>query len=130
MYCSSCGTQLQEAYRFCYHCGRPTYPEYTSPWGEPRSLSRPLWEKKISGVCAGFARYFEMDVTLMRVLWLVISLVTGVGFIAYLVAWIAMPAQPYPVLPQAPTMPPPSAAQGTSQPGHQNDAFGAVGSPS
>lgn len=48
-------------------------------------------QKKIAGVCAGFARYFDCDVTLMRVLWLIVSFGTGVGFIAYLVAWIAMP---------------------------------------
>ncbi len=48
-------------------------------------------QKKIAGVCAGFARYFDCDVTLMRVLWLIVSLGTGVGFIAYIVAWIAMP---------------------------------------
>jgi phage shock protein PspC (stress-responsive transcriptional regulator) len=48
--------------------------------------------KKIAGVCAGFARYFDADVTLVRVLWLAIALGTGVGFIAYLVAWIIMPS--------------------------------------
>jgi phage shock protein C len=47
--------------------------------------------KKIAGVCAGFARYFEVDVTLVRLLWLVVAFCAGVGFIAYLVAWIVMP---------------------------------------
>ncbi|MDQ6707644.1 MAG: PspC domain-containing protein [Acidobacteriota bacterium] len=56
-----------------------------------RVLSRPMDQKKIAGVCAGFARYFDCDVTLMRVLWLVVAFGTGIGFIAYLVAWIAMP---------------------------------------
>ncbi len=64
-----------------------------SPWGVPKTLSRPLWDKKISGVCAGFARYFDMDVTLMRIVWLVTAIFTGIGFVAYLVAWIAMPAE-------------------------------------
>jgi phage shock protein PspC (stress-responsive transcriptional regulator) len=48
--------------------------------------------KKIAGVCAGFARYFEVDATLVRVLWLAIAIGTGVGFIAYLVAWLLMPS--------------------------------------
>jgi phage shock protein PspC (stress-responsive transcriptional regulator) len=48
--------------------------------------------KKIAGVCAGFARYFDVDVTLMRVLWLGIAICTGVGFLAYLIAWMLMPA--------------------------------------
>ncbi len=49
-------------------------------------------EKKIAGVCAGFAAYFDMDVTLMRIIFLVL-LVTppGVGLIGYIIAWIAMP---------------------------------------
>jgi phage shock protein C len=49
--------------------------------------------KKIAGVCAGFARYFEMDVVLMRVLWLAIALCSGgMGFLAYLAAWIVIPS--------------------------------------
>jgi phage shock protein C len=93
MYCSSCGVQLEEQFAYCHQCGRPTNPDRTSPWGVPKKLTRPLWEKKIGGVCAGFARYFEVDVSLMRILWLVVAVFTGVGFIAYLVAWITMPAE-------------------------------------
>ena len=48
-------------------------------------------DKKIAGVCAGFARYFEVDVTLMRILWIIVAFSTGIGFIGYIVAWIAMP---------------------------------------
>jgi len=99
MYCSACGTKLKDFYAYCYQCGRPTNPDRTSPWGVPRSLSRPLWARKISGVCAGFARYFDVDVTVMRKIWLVTAIFTGVGFIAYLVAWIAMPAESHLVLP-------------------------------
>jgi phage shock protein PspC (stress-responsive transcriptional regulator) len=48
--------------------------------------------KKIGGVCAGFARHFECDVTLVRVLTLAAALVTGIGFLAYLAAWLIMPS--------------------------------------
>jgi len=48
--------------------------------------------KKIAGVCAGFARYFGMDLVLTRVLWLGIALCTGIGFIVYLAAWIVIPS--------------------------------------
>jgi phage shock protein C len=58
--------------------------------------ARPLMldkrNKKIGGVCAGFARYMEVDVILVRVLWLAIAVTTGVGFLAYLAAWIIMPS--------------------------------------
>lgn len=50
--------------------------------------------KKIAGVCAGFARYLDMDVTLMRILWLALLLISGgiVGLV-YLGAWIIMPRE-------------------------------------
>jgi len=56
-----------------------------------------MLDKKIAGVCAGFARYFEVDVTLMRILWIILALFAGVGFIAYIVAWICMPRDYTPV---------------------------------
>jgi phage shock protein PspC (stress-responsive transcriptional regulator) len=49
--------------------------------------------KKIAGVCAGFANYFGIDVTLIRILWLLSLIVAGTGFLAYIVAWIAMPRE-------------------------------------
>jgi phage shock protein C len=109
MYCSACGSKLDEHFQFCSQCGRPTHPDRTSPWGVPRRLTRPLWDKKIGGVCAGFARYFDMDVSIMRILWLVLAIFTGVGFIAYLVAWIAMPGEEFLAMPAAP--------QGGARPG-------------
>jgi phage shock protein PspC (stress-responsive transcriptional regulator) len=48
--------------------------------------------KKIAGVCAGLARYLDVDVTMVRVLWLGIALCTGVGFLVYLAAWIVVPS--------------------------------------
>jgi phage shock protein PspC (stress-responsive transcriptional regulator) len=56
-----------------------------------------MGEKKVGGVCAGFADYLDVDVTLVRILTLVLAIFTGVGFIAYIVAWIAMPAVYSPV---------------------------------
>jgi phage shock protein C len=58
--------------------------------------------KKIAGVCAGFARYLDVDVILVRIVWLVITLTAGVGLIAYLVAWIAMPMEETVVYSQPP----------------------------
>jgi phage shock protein PspC (stress-responsive transcriptional regulator) len=43
-------------------------------------------------VCAGVADYFSQDVTLVRVIWAVVSVITGgAGVLAYLVAWIIIP---------------------------------------
>jgi len=57
----------------------------------PRRLYQIREGAMLSGVCTGFARYMGVDVTLVRVVWLVIALTAGVGFIAYIVAWIVMP---------------------------------------
>jgi phage shock protein C len=65
--------------------------------------------KKIGGVCAGFARYMEVDVILVRTLWLVIAVTTGVGFIAYFAAWLIMPSD-YGQLPQTVFVPGPQTS--------------------
>ena len=96
MYCTKCGVVLGEKARFCSECGCPTARNTFAgrsdfAQGYPK-LSRPREDRKIAGVCAGFAKYFEVDVVLMRVLWLGIALCTGVGFLAYLAAWIVIPA--------------------------------------
>lgn len=50
--------------------------------------------KVIGGVCAGFAEYLEIDVTLIRVAWAVLALCGGCGLIAYIVALFIMPIKP------------------------------------
>ena len=50
--------------------------------------------RMLAGVCAGFADYFGLDVTLVRVIWAVVSVITGgAGVLAYLAAWIIIPDQ-------------------------------------
>ena len=89
MYCTKCGKELRDEDRFCSQCG-------TQAWTPTADGNRKLMldksRKKVAGVCAGFARYFDMDVTLMRILWLGIAICTGVGFIVYLAAWIILPS--------------------------------------
>lgn len=91
MYCTQCGLEEREGQAFCPNCGKPAGTP-TAPVVVHR-LRRVKRGKKIAGVCAGFAAYLNLDVTLVRIAWLVIALTAGVGFIAYLVAWIAMPVE-------------------------------------
>ena len=51
-------------------------------------------DKKIAGVCGGLAEYFDLDPTLVRVLWLLLVFFAGTGVLAYLVLWIALPLAP------------------------------------
>lgn len=87
MFCTNCGVTLREQDRYCSQCGRAT-------GARQRSLALDKANKKIAGVCAGVARYLDSDVTLIRIIVLVLALSTGIGFIAYLVAWILMPNDP------------------------------------
>ncbi len=48
-------------------------------------------DKKICGVCAGFAEYFGIDTTLVRLLWALAVVCCGVGLLAYIVCAIVLP---------------------------------------
>ena len=59
-----------------------------------RRLSRSRTQGQVAGVCAGLADYFEVDVVLVRLAWVVLSIVPGAivgGILAYLAAWLVMP---------------------------------------
>ncbi len=58
---------------------------------EPKKLYRIRQGRKVCGVCQGVAQYLEVDVTVVRVLWVVATLCCSVGFWAYLVCAIALP---------------------------------------
>jgi phage shock protein C len=54
-------------------------------------------DRKIGGVCGGFAEYLEVDSTIVRLIWLVAVFVPlPLGLIAYIIAWIVMPQAPLP----------------------------------
>ncbi|MGE5571283.1 MAG: PspC domain-containing protein [Rhodospirillales bacterium] len=101
MYCTRCGHQMREGDVFCAKCGLSTNPAYRR--ATPSTLSRPMYDKKIAGVCAGFAHYFDVDVTLMRILWLAGFILTGgLLLLVYIAAWILMPREEAPpAAPQA-----------------------------
>ena len=94
MFCTSCGSQLADTAKFCTNCGKSTAPGAPGPAAAaaPRRLRRILREKKVAGICAGFAEYFETDITLMRLIWVALLLVPPhIGLIAYIVAWFVLP---------------------------------------
>ena len=101
MYCTKCGTELKDLDKFCSSCGNSTTPGasysapgYAPPAGPPPNprLLLDKRNKKVAGVCSGFARHFGVDLVLMRVIWLAVALTTGVGFLVYLAAWIVVPS--------------------------------------
>jgi len=58
-----------------------------------KRLYRSVSDRKIAGVCAGIADYFEIDPTLVRLLAIAFLLVGGGGFLAYIIAWIIVPEE-------------------------------------
>ena len=56
-----------------------------------KRLHRSRTEKMIAGVCGGLAEYFGVDPTLIRVLWVLITLLAGFGVLLYLILWLVMP---------------------------------------
>ena len=60
-----------------------------------KKLYKSATDKKIAGVCGGIAEYFNVDATLIRLAWVLFSLLGGSGLLAYIIAAIIMPDRPY-----------------------------------
>jgi phage shock protein C len=56
-----------------------------------RQLTRSETDKRIAGVCGGIAEYFDIDPTIVRILFVAAALLGGPGVIAYIVLWIVLP---------------------------------------
>ena len=58
---------------------------------ESRKLYRSRNQRRVAGVCGGLADYFNIDATVIRVLFLVLAVFGGTGLVVYLVMWIIVP---------------------------------------
>ena len=59
-----------------------------------KKLYRIKENKLLCGVCTGLADYFDLDVTLIRLGWVIAFFCCGVGLLAYFIAAIIIPARP------------------------------------
>ena len=99
MVCSSCQKQIADGSNFCYNCGAPQHAGATAANAVPpcpprKRLVRSTTDKKIAGVAAGLAYYFDLDPTIIRLVWLLAALFAGTGILAYIILWIALPPGP------------------------------------
>ena len=56
-----------------------------------KRLYKSSTDKKVCGVCGGIANYFDVDPTVIRLIWVIFTLVGGSGLIAYIIAAIFLP---------------------------------------
>jgi phage shock protein C len=59
-----------------------------------KRLYRSREERWLAGICGGLGNYFDIDPTVIRVLFVLFSLVVGGGIIAYIILWIVIPQEP------------------------------------
>lgn len=101
MNCSNCQKEIAASSNYCYYCGAKQTPAATpgaapqpASAAPPKRLMRSVSDRKIAGVCAGLAEYFDLDVTIIRVVWLLLLLCAGTGLLAYIIMWIVVPLAP------------------------------------
>jgi phage shock protein C len=61
---------------------------------QTRKLYRSRTDRKLAGVCGGLAQYFNLDATLIRVLFVVLAVLGGTGLVLYVAMWIIVPNEP------------------------------------
>src|SRR5262245_16653917 len=89
MTCVRCQKELEDGSSFCRFCGAAvgsTRPAYR--------ITRIPEEGQLGGVCAGLASYLDADVTLIRLAWVILSIVPGLvlgGVIVYAICWMLLP---------------------------------------
>jgi len=113
MVCSNCKREVADYSNFCYYCGAR---QAVAPVGPPpgvKRLRRSVTDRKICGVCGGFAEYFEMDSTIVRIVWVLLAIfpIPFSAVVGYLVAWLVMPEAPLPLPAASPAPVPPQSTQ-------------------
>jgi phage shock protein PspC (stress-responsive transcriptional regulator) len=70
-----------------------TQPGFTKRMIQPmeKRLTRSTNNQMIAGVAAGIANYFNVDPTIVRLIFVVTALTGGPGILAYLIMWVLMP---------------------------------------
>ena len=93
MNCPRCAREIGDDSAYCAYCGAAQRGEGAGT-ARTRRLERSVTDRQIAWVCGGFGVYLGLDSTLVRILWIVLSVVPGAilfGLIAYLAAWLLIP---------------------------------------
>jgi phage shock protein C len=71
----------------------PEQPPQPPAGGGPRVVRRSRSERVVAGVCGGIGRYLGVDPVLLRIAFVILALANGLGVIAYVIAWVAIPEE-------------------------------------
>ncbi len=92
MVCANCGKEVSDSANYCSSCGARQRQRISH-----KQLTLSATDKKLAGVCGGIAEYLDVDPTIVRLIWVALSVVPG-GFVggalAYFLAWIIIPKAP------------------------------------
>src|SRR5690348_8640268 len=64
---------------------------HVDQYPQHRQLARSETDRRIAGVCGGIAEYFDIDPTIVRIIFVLAALLGGPGLLIYLVLWIVLP---------------------------------------
>jgi phage shock protein C len=73
--------------------GQPPGPPPPPVDGGQRVLRRSRSGRVVAGVCGGLGRYLGVDPLLLRIAFIVLALANGLGVIAYVICWVAIPEE-------------------------------------
>ncbi|WP_213803426.1 PspC domain-containing protein [Granulicella sp. dw_53] len=99
MFCVNCGQKLEPTARFCPSCGAvsaaaPVPPPNPAGYPQAPQLTRSRSQRLIAGVCGGMALHYGWDISVTRVITALFVVLTGVGALAYIAAWVIIPEEP------------------------------------
>lgn len=117
MMCANCRRDIADYSNFCYYCGTRQQVAGAGCAPAQKRLMRSSVDCKIAGVCGGVAEYLGIDSTVVRLVWVLVTIFTGIvpGLLAYLIGWIVMPQAPPPI-PVTVQQTPPTPAPNSTQP--------------
>ncbi len=58
---------------------------------EDKQLRRSKTDKMIAGICGGLGKYFGLDSTILRLVFVLLLIFAGTGLLAYLIMWLVIP---------------------------------------